>query len=129
MQYHLQDPLAGAWTADMNCAWKGELTAADLTCTVTQSGTFAEIIEAAGVTSTVIKASEVAEASMLQTAAVVTGAATPTASGSQPAGNGTASGSAPGATATGAAAGGPVPMGAMAFVGGAAGMFVAALAL
>lgn len=118
----------------MSCAWKGELTAADLTCTGSQGGSLATILEVAGTTSIVLKASEVASDSLLQTVAIVTGTASPVASGSQPsgsqpAGNATASGSAPAATATGAAAGGPVPMGAMAFVGGAAGVFAAALAL
>ena len=122
-EIHLEDPTEGVWTADVNCVWEGELTAADLTCTATQSGSFAVLNEFEGVTSDVLRASGVAEASIVQTVSVVqpaSNSASPTASGSQ-------SGSAP--TATGAAAGAPLPKGVMAFVGGAAGVFAAALAL
>lgn len=132
IELHLEDPTKGVWTADFNCVWKGELTAADLTCTATQTGAFASINEGEGVTSEVIKASDVAEASLIQTVSVVS--ASPTASGSQ---SGSASGSAKATTsgsgapaqATGAAAGAPLSKGVMAFVGGAAGVFAAALAL
>ncbi|KAJ6276414.1 hypothetical protein J3E71DRAFT_336294 [Bipolaris maydis] len=37
-EFHLTDPVPGAWTVDMKCSWKGEMTKADLTCDVTQSG-------------------------------------------------------------------------------------------
>ncbi|KAF2624326.1 hypothetical protein BU25DRAFT_433562 [Macroventuria anomochaeta] len=123
VEIHLEDPTKGAWTADMNCAWKGELTSADLTCTATQSGSFAKLNDAEGITSDVLKASEVAEASAIQTVSVVQSAsnsASATASGSQSgSANATASGSgAP--VATGAAAGAPLSKGVMAFVGGVA---------
>lgn len=134
MELHMQDPTEGVWTVDMNCAWKGELTAADLTCTATQSGSFAKVLEAEGVTSTTFGPSDAA--SVLQTVSVVHATSnsapnsTPaTVSGSQSSSaKATASGSgAP--EATGAAAGTPLSNGVMAFVGGAAGVFAAALAL
>ncbi|KAH6629859.1 hypothetical protein C7974DRAFT_194629 [Boeremia exigua] len=132
VQIHLEDPTKGAWTADMNCAWKGELTTADLTCTGTQSGTFAELNSIAGVTSEIIKASDASQSSMIQTVSVVqpaSNSASPTASVSQSdSANTTASGSGT-AAATGAAAGTPLPGGMMAFVAGAAGMIAAALTL
>lgn len=131
-QIQLKDPTEGAWTADFNCNWKGQIESADLTCTATQSGFFASAMEAEGTTSAVIKASEAAEAGVVQTVSVVSPAsnsASPTASGTQSgSANSTASGSGAPA-ATGAAAGAPLPMGIMAFVGGAAGVFAAALAL
>lgn len=131
-QIQLKDPTEGAWTADFNCNWKGAVTSADLTCTATQSGFFAAALEAQGTTSAVIKASEASEFRVVQTVEVVSPAsnsAKPTASGTQSgSANSTASGSGAPA-ATGAAAGAPLPMGMMAFVGGAAGVFAAALAL
>ncbi|KAF9692309.1 hypothetical protein EKO04_009648 [Ascochyta lentis] len=137
VEIHLEDPIKGAWTADANCAWKGELTAADLTCTATQSGAFAKILEAEGVTTMTLKASEVSGASVLQTVSVVqagSNSASTTVSASQSGAQSgsaspTASGSGAPGQATGAAAGAPLSKGVMAFVGGAAGVFAAALAL
>ncbi|UPX17791.1 uncharacterized protein EKO05_0008128 [Ascochyta rabiei] len=133
MEIQLEDPINGAWTANANCAWKGELTSADLTCTATQSGAFAKILEAEGVTTVILKASEVADASVLHTVSVVqpaSNSASATPSGSQSASvNATASGSSAPNQATGAAAGAPLSRSVMAFVGGAAGIFAAALAL
>jgi hypothetical protein len=37
-EFHLTDSLPGAWTANMNCNWKGAITAADITCTETNDG-------------------------------------------------------------------------------------------
>jgi hypothetical protein len=133
LELHLEDPIKGAWTANANCAWKGELTAADVTCTATQSGAFAKILEAEGVTTVTLKASEISEASLLTTVSVVqpaSNSASATASGSRSvSANATASGSGAPAQATGAAPGAPLSKGVMAFVGGAAGVFAAALAL
>jgi hypothetical protein len=130
VQIQLKDPSEGAWTAEMNCNWKGAVESADLTCTATQSGFLPSQMDSEGTTSAVLKASEVAEAGVIQTVEVVSPAsnsANPTASGTQ---SGSASSTASGAAAaTGAAAGAPLPMGMMAFVGGAAGVFAAALAL
>ncbi|KAF1929851.1 uncharacterized protein M421DRAFT_419618 [Didymella exigua CBS 183.55] len=128
-QIQLKDPSEGAWTAEVNCNWKGALGSADLTCTAVQSGVFASVVGAQGTTSAVLKASEIAEASVIQTVEVVSPAsnsANPTASGSQ-SGSTKSTTSAP--ASSGAAAGGPHPISAMAFVGGAAGIFAAALAL
>ncbi|KAJ4339133.1 hypothetical protein N0V95_007885 [Ascochyta clinopodiicola] len=133
MEVRLEDPIKGAWTANANCVWKGELKSADLTCTATQSGAFAKILEAEGVTTMTLKASEVADASVIHTVSVVqpaSNSASATPSGSQSASaNTTASGSGTSAQATGAAAGAPLSNGVMAIVGGAAGIFAAALAL
>lgn len=134
LEFHMQDPTEGAWTVDMNCAWQGELTSADVSCTATNSGAYAELASIQGVTSETIKASDALEAEMVQTVAVVqpaSNSASPTASGTQSGStNATASGTgAAAATATGAAAGAPLSKGVMAFVGGAAGVFAAALAL
>jgi hypothetical protein len=119
VQIHIEDPTKGVYTADINCAWKGDATAADLTCTATQSGSMANAIGTEGVTANTIKASDAAEGKMVQTVAVVgpaSNSAAPTATGS-------------GAPTGNAAAGGPLPKGVMVFVGGAAGVFAAALAL
>lgn len=130
-ELHLEDPTKGVWTADMNCNWVGDLPTADLTCTATQSGSFAEINEIAGVTSDVIKGSDAVEASVIATISVVqpaSNSANPTPSGSQ-SGNSTASGSGAPASTGAAAAGAPLSKGMVALVGGAAGVFAAALAL
>ncbi|KAJ4380212.1 hypothetical protein N0V86_004521 [Didymella sp. IMI 355093] len=132
IQVQMKDPSEGAWTAEVNCNWKGIVESADLTCTVTQSGFLPSQMGSEGTTSAVLKASEVTEAGVIQTVEVVSPSsnpANPTASGTQ---SGSASSTASGsgaAAATGAAAGAPLPMGMMAFVGGAAGVFAAALAL
>lgn len=135
-EIHLEDPTKGAWTADLNCNWSGELTTADLTCTATQSGSFAELNEMVGVTSDTIKASDALEASVIATISVVQPASnsavqtTPAASGSQSSSaNSTASGSGAPASTGAAAVGSPLSKGVMAVVGGAAGVFAAALAL
>lgn len=131
-QISMKDPTDGAWTAEMNCNWKGAMESADLTCTATQSGFMPEQMSADGTTTATLKANEVAEAGVIQTVEVVSPAsnsANPTASGTQ---SGSASSTASGSgapAATGAAAGAPLPMGMMAFVGGAAAVFAAALAL
>lgn len=132
VQIHLEDPTKGAWTADVNCAWKGEAATADLTCTATQSGAFPKLQTIEGVKTETIKASDAAEGKMVQTVAVVgpsSNSAAPTATGTG-AHNATSASASGSAAPTGnAAAGGPLPKGVMAFVGGAAGVFAAALAL
>ncbi|KAF3052999.1 hypothetical protein E8E11_010420 [Didymella keratinophila] len=132
VQISMKDPSDGAWTAEMNCNWKGAMESADLTCTATQSGFIPEQMSVDGTTTATHKASEVAEASVIQTVEVVSPAsnsANPTASGTQSgSANSTASGFGTPA-ATGAAAGAPLPVGMMAFVGGVGGVFAAVLAL
>jgi hypothetical protein len=118
-EYHLTDPLPGAWTLDAKCSWKGELTAATLTCTMTQSGEFAE--EATGVSVLTLEPSELSSMAAIQTVSVIT------ASGSSA--SGSVSGSGAAAQSTAMAPAGPLPTGAIAFVGGAAGMFAAVFAL
>lgn len=132
VQIHLEDPTKGVWTADMNCAWKGDAATADLTCTATQSGSFPKLQNVEGVKAETIKASDVASGKMVQTVAVVgpaSNSAAPTATGTGAHNATSASGSGTPAATGNAAAGGPLPKGVMAFVGAAAGVFAAALAL
>ncbi|KAH7356177.1 hypothetical protein BKA66DRAFT_428747 [Pyrenochaeta sp. MPI-SDFR-AT-0127] len=144
-EFHLTDPTPGAWTLDMACNWQGGMTAADLTCTVTQSG-YVPDASVVGVTTSVLKQTEIREMEAYQTIAVVrasggsqsgapsasasrtasgsgTGAASPTRSGS------TSASAAVASQSTGLAPAGPLPTGAMMFIGSAAGVFAAALAL
>ncbi|CBX90394.1 predicted protein [Plenodomus lingam JN3] len=138
-EMHLTDPSPGAWTLDMACKWQGAITAADLTCTVSQSGSIPGP-GATGVTTSVVSSTELSDMEAFQTVAVVSasgGSGSPAASASQTAsGSGTAlpSGSASGSDAAGSRSTGlapavALPTGAVAFVGGAAGIFAAALAL
>lgn len=140
-QLHLTDPVPGAWTLDMACSWQGgAITEADLTCTVTQSGSVPGF-GATGFTSTIVSQSELFEMEAFQTVAVVSassGSGSPEVSASRTASglgtaslSGSATASRSGATAsssTGLAPAGPLPTGALALVG-AAGIFAAALAL
>lgn len=139
-EMHLTDPLPGAWTLDMACKWQGgAITAADLTCTVTQSGSIRGN-GGSGVTTSVVSSSELSDMEAFHTVAIVSasgGSSSPTASASQTASgsgaalpSGSASGSgAAGSRSTGHAPAAAIPTGAVAFVGGAAGVFAAALAL
>lgn len=95
------------------------MTDADLTCTAAIEG---EIVEAtaAGTSTTVLPKAEVSELSAMHAVTIVT--ATGAAGASR-----TPSGSPSPSSGLGPA--GPLPTGAMALVGGAAGVFAAALAL
>ena len=115
------------------------MTAADFTCTLTQSGSVPEASEV-GVSTQVLPSSEVASMDSFETVAIVseTGASadptdSPSKSGSRSASGSagpSASGSgAPAAQSTGFAPAGPLPTGVMAFAGGAVGVLAAALAL
>ncbi|KAF2832570.1 hypothetical protein CC86DRAFT_390590 [Ophiobolus disseminans] len=110
---HMEDSQAGGLELDANCNWQGPLTDADLTCTVTASGT-ASAVPILGVSSTagVIRKDELASLSVLRAVAIVseTGA--------------------PGASHSVGLASGPVsPTGVMLLVVGAVGVLAAALAL
>jgi hypothetical protein len=133
-EMHLTDPSPGVWTMNVACNWKGEITTADLTCTLTQSGDLVASNEQGPETSVVLQ-SDVQ--SLYQTVALVgaTGSSsgasqTPAASGSS---SGTAaptksaSGSEAAAKSTGLAPAGPLQTGAI--LGGVVGIFAAALAL
>ncbi|KAL6708721.1 hypothetical protein ACN47E_002417 [Coniothyrium glycines] len=139
---HLTDPVPDVWTMDLECSWKGAtMTAAELTCTIAQSGALVDSSLSGTVTSTVDK-DEVSSLGPFATLALVSA---PTGSGSaaQPSGpsgtgaiapsrSGSASPSASGASTSqsaGFAPAGPLPTGAVAFIGGAAGILAAALAL
>jgi hypothetical protein len=134
----MTDPLPGAWTVDMSCKWQGAITAADLDCTASVGG-YAQPASARGVSTTVLSKDEVASMEYIQPFAIVTASgansasasATPTGSQSgsvKPSGSGSGSGSAAAPQSTGFAPAGPLPTGAMALVGGVAGV-MAALAL
>lgn len=102
-QIQMKDPSDGVWSAEINCNWKGAMESADLTCTATQSGAIPSVLSIDGTTSATLKASEVAEASVIQTVEVVSlasNSANPTASGTQ---SGTISSTASGSGAPAAA--------------------------
>jgi hypothetical protein len=134
-EFHLTDPTPGVWTLDYSCNWEGAMTAADMTCTVTLDGSWAEVTEPI-TSASVVPSGEFASIE----GAIVQASQTPlssgaslsasgsNASGSRASGSG-ASGSAAPTPSTGFVPGRPLPTGAMALVGGAAGVFAAALAL
>jgi hypothetical protein len=123
---HLTDPLPGAWTVDMNCKWQGAITDADLTCTAVGSG-YAVPGSLEGTTTTVWPKSEIQTGEYIGTFAVVT-ASGPVSSGA-PASQTPGGSAAPQSRSSGFAPAAALPTGAMALVGGAAGVFAAALAL
>ncbi|KAH7069458.1 hypothetical protein FB567DRAFT_224419 [Paraphoma chrysanthemicola] len=139
-EFHLTDPTPGAWTVDIGCNWKGAMTAADLTCTYTQSG-YVPSSSVRGVSTSILSKAEASDMEAFQVVTVVTASGAASASASRTSGSGTsvpsasraASGSAAGSAAasqsTGLAPAGPLPTGAVALVGGALGIFAAALAL
>lgn len=96
-----------------------------MTCTAALGGSFVDA-EAQGTTTSVIPKDEIASMEAFHAVAIVTptGSAAPSGS-ARP--SQSVSGS--GAPSTGLAPAGPLPTGAMALVGGAAGVFAAALAL
>lgn len=117
---HAIDPYttSGDWVWDMNCKWSGNSRSADYTCTVAADGEAWGTHQ--GTSTTTEKASDIATADdIFVKATVVTSSGKPT---------GSPSGS-PAPETSGFAAAGPLPTGAVAFVGGAAGLFAAAMAL
>ena len=129
---HLTDPSPGVWTLDMACQWQGmAMTGVDLTCTITQSGSIPGF-GATGVSTTVLSSSELDNSDSFQTVAVLgalgesvsTRAPEATPSSRSVSGSGTTGG-----RSTGIAPVAPIPTGTIAFIGGAAGIFAAALAL
>lgn len=139
----MTDPLPGAWTVDVSCKWQGAITNADLTCTGVGNG-YVVNPSARGAGTTVYSKDEFKSMDAVQAVAIVTASGAASASASQtPSGSGSAarsgasapsnaasgSGAAASARSTGFAPAGPLPTGAMALVGGAAGVFAAALAL
>jgi hypothetical protein len=126
----MTDPIPGAWTVDSNCSWSGALTTAEITCTATQNGT---ALGNNGVSTAIFPHSSLTDMEALVTATVIAGSVTENAStplgtptGSE-APSGSVSGTGP--QSTGLAPPGPMPTGVMLVVGGAAGLFAAALAL
>jgi hypothetical protein len=106
---------------DANCKWAGAESTADFTCTFVSEGPALETD--AGTTTTTVKASEMATIGIFVEATVVNPTSTPAPSPSSTPGSST-----PQSQSSNFAAAGPLPTGAMAFVGGAAGLY-AALAL
>jgi hypothetical protein len=136
-KFHLTDPVPGALTVDGSCHWTGNIYSTDpVTCTLSQDGSL--VSGQAGYTQ-VFSHGELVDLQAIQTFVVAgvtgnatTGApkatATPTPTGpSSP--NGGSPGSGTGPQSSGLAPPLSLPTGAMAFVGGAAGLFAAALAL
>lgn len=143
-EFHLTDPVPGAWTVDMKCSWKGEMTKADLTCDVTQSGHIPDQ-SAQLATTSVLPQSEIQGMEAYQVVSLVSASgaaspasasasATPTPTGTptrSPSGGGA---NAPASSGSNAAstpnqAAGPLPTGAIKVVGGAVGVFAVAMAL
>ncbi|KAH7072674.1 hypothetical protein BKA63DRAFT_48477 [Paraphoma chrysanthemicola] len=137
-EFHLTDPSPGAWTVDMGCNWKAAMTAADLTCTYTQSG-YVPSPSVRGVSTSIFSKAEASDMEVFQVVTIVTASGAASPSASRTSGSGTsvpsasrsasASGSAAASQSTGLAPAGPLPTGAVALVGGAVGIFAAALAL
>ncbi|KAF2031709.1 hypothetical protein EK21DRAFT_62626 [Setomelanomma holmii] len=139
-EFYLTDPSPGAWTVDMGCKWQGAMTDADLTCTYTQSG-YVPDSSVRGVSTSILSKAEASSLEAFQVVTVVTASGAVSASASRnsgaasgsgtaaPSRSKTASGSGGAAKSTGLGAAGPLPTGAVAFVGGAVGIFAAALAL
>ncbi|KAF2792650.1 hypothetical protein K505DRAFT_362700 [Melanomma pulvis-pyrius CBS 109.77] len=131
-EFHLTDPIPGALTLDGGCNWKGELTAATITCTVTQNGT---ALGPPSITASTLNPSELSSFEAIQTLVIVSASVTSPngnfSSTLSPTASATRSGSPTGTTSqsTGIAPSMSLPTGAMVFVGGAAGLFAAALAL
>jgi hypothetical protein len=125
-EIHMTDPLPGAWTVDMNCKWQGAITNADLTCVATVDGFAVTDKALRGTTTTTLFKDELSTMELIGAVAVVTSSGAASASKSS---SGAASGAAGATPSTGFAPAGPLPTGVMALVGGAAGVFAAALAL
>jgi hypothetical protein len=133
-EMHLTDPSPGVWTMNVACNWKGEITTADLTCTLTQSGDLVASSEQGSETS-VVPQSDVQD--LYQTVALVGATGSSSAASQTPTGSrsssGTvaptksASGSGAAAKSTGLAPAGPLQKGAI--LGGAVGILAVALAL
>jgi hypothetical protein len=128
-------------TVNMNCKWQGAITDADLSCTITADG-YAVSKQLRGTITSVFSKDDVKSMDVISAVAVVTSSGAASASASQtPSGSGAKSGAPAASTAssgsgaaavspsTGLAPARPLPTGAVAFVGGAAGLFAAALAL
>jgi hypothetical protein len=125
-EFHLTDPTPDAWTVDMNCRWQGAITAADLTCTVTQSG-YVPDSSVLGVTTSVLAQNEAQSLDVFHAVAVMTASGAPSAAASAlSSGSFSATASADAARSSGFAPARPLPTGAVIFVGGAAGVFAAA---
>jgi hypothetical protein len=126
-EMHLTDPSPGVWTADMSCNWSGAMTAAALTCTAVLDGSYYQVSERT--TSTyVISEDTVSSFGAMATVAVVDTSGKPLSSFPTAASSGASvsgSGAATHSPSTGIAPAGPLPTGAMALVGGAAGVFAA----
>lgn len=112
----------------MNCGWQGAITAADLTCTITQSGYVASP-SVRGVSITVFRKSELASMEVIQAVAVASSLQIPGPTSASPAPSGSASSTFGAAQSSGLGPASPGPTGVMMLVGGAAGFFAAALAL
>jgi hypothetical protein len=131
---HLTDPVAGVLTADLACNWQGVMTAAQVTCTLTQSGSFFEST-AQGTQTSTASGEEIVSLGVYVTVAVPTGSASVTsgttgAPAASRSGSAAAQSSRSATASTGLAAAGPLPTGVVALMGGAAaGVIAAALAL
>jgi hypothetical protein len=123
-EFHLTFAVPGGSVKDdYNCNWEGEMTKADLTCTVSASG---KPWFNGGVETTTLSRDEVQNNTLIAPITIVTAAGN-----SAPTGSDGPSGGAPQSTSqsVGFAPAGPLPTGTLGFLGGAAAVFVAAVAL
>ncbi|KAF1950339.1 hypothetical protein CC80DRAFT_240183 [Byssothecium circinans] len=142
-QFQMTDPKPGQWVIDQKCNWKGDIQKADLTCSLVQSGAVPKSLDMEVNEKLTIPASDlitdlrtpfVAVAVVTGSSATSSGSTLVTASSSPPSASGnTSAGFSGGASSSPAvnnfAAAGSLPIGAMAFFVGAAGVFAVALAL
>lgn len=117
-EFHLTIPEASI-TNDYNCDWQGEMTTADITCTVTMKGG-THVVGSNGVQTTVLADTMIEESSLIGQMVVVTVE-----------GNGSATDTPSAPTSTGLAATRPLPtgFGMAAWAGGSAAVLVAAVVL
>jgi hypothetical protein len=103
-EFHMTDPRPGLWTMDQKCSWKGEMTKADMTCSMSAGGEIAKSLHGDLVQSSVPLAQKdisLDNPTPYVTAVIVTatggasGSASPTPSGGA-SGSGSAKGSASG---------------------------------
>ena len=134
----------GIMTADIDCNWSGEAKSADWTCTGTSGGAFYST--ETGTSTTVFKQSDLTSIGDFQSVTVVNAPTSSSSPASEATVSSRTSSSSSGTATTGASPssmptgnpqqqsqspgfGVPMPTGPVAFVGGAAGLLAAALAL
>ncbi|KAF2847831.1 hypothetical protein T440DRAFT_557081 [Plenodomus tracheiphilus IPT5] len=128
----MQDALPGVWTMSAECWWTGNMMSADMTCTESNRGWYAESLGMAGVNSMTLYRGYLETAGVFHGVAVVKESVAGMEFGSIGPKESVTSSVAAVASAmksSGGVAVGPLSTGAVAFVGGAVRILAAALAL